>query len=53
MIAKGSTPVLTLVTKATVDVDFPREEYYMPSLPKKERHKMNGIACVFCMCNYE
>lgn len=42
MISKGSTPVLTLVTKATVDVDYPREEYYMPSLPKKEKLKVNG-----------
>ena len=42
MVSKGSTPVLTLVPKATVDVDYPREEYYMPSLPKKEKPKING-----------
>lgn len=42
MISKGSTPDLTLVTKGTVDVDYPREEYYMPSLPKKEKPKVNG-----------
>lgn len=43
MISKGSTPDLTLVTKGSVDVDYPREEYYMPSLPKKEKPKVNGI----------
>lgn len=43
MISKGSTPDLTLVTKGTVDVDYPQEEYYMPSLPKKEKPKVNGM----------
>lgn len=43
MISKGSTPVLTLVEKGTVDVDYPREEYYMPSLPKREKLKVKGI----------
>ena len=42
MISKGSTPVLTLVEKRTVDVDYPREEYYMPSLPKREKPKAKG-----------
>lgn len=43
MISRGSNPVLSLVTKATVDVDFATEEYYMPSLPKKEKPKTDGI----------
>ena len=42
MISKGSNPVLSLVTKTTVNVDFPREEYYKPLLPKKEKPKING-----------
>lgn len=42
MISKGSNPILTLVTKETVNVNFPREEYYMPSLPKKEKPKSGG-----------
>ncbi len=42
MISRGSNPVLSLVTKVTVNVDFPVEEYYMPSLPKKETVKNEG-----------
>ena len=46
MISRGSNPVLSLVTKATVDVDFAAEEYYMPSLPKKEKPKTDGkVVC--------
>ena len=43
MVSKGSTPVLTLVTKGSVDVDYPREEYYLPSLPKREKPRANGM----------
>ena len=41
MISKGSSPILTLVTKGTVDVSYPNEGYYMPSLPKRDKPKVN------------
>lgn len=49
MISKGNQPVLTLVTKGTVDVDYPREEYYMPSLPKRENTKAHGEFVLECI----
>lgn len=52
MISKGSTPVLTLVEKRTVDVDYPREEYYMPSLPKREKPKAKGCAILILLFSY-
>lgn len=39
-VSQGSSPMLALVLKSTVKVDFPAEEFLMPSIPKKDRqHK--------------
>ncbi len=53
MISKGSTPVLTLVEKGTVDVDYPHEEYYMPSLPKREKPKAKGMYWLIIIFKFE
>ena len=43
-ISRGSNPILSLITKSMVEVDYPCEEYYMPSLPKMEKPKIEGMS---------
>ncbi len=37
--SKGSNAMLNITSKSAIDVDFPPEEFHMPSFPKKERQR--------------
>ena len=41
--AKGSSPLLSLVPKTSVQIDYSKEDFHMPSLPKREKSRKKGL----------
>lgn len=41
-VAKGSSPLLSLVQKTSVQLDYTKEDFHMPSLPKREKSVKKG-----------
>ena len=42
-VAKGSSPLLSLVPKTSVQIEYTKEDFHMPSLPKKEKYRKKGL----------